>query len=179
MAVRKILRIGNPLLRETSEDVLESEVGTKEFKKLIRDMFETMRFAEGVGLAAPQIGIMKKIVVVGSEEDNGRYKGSPAVPEQVLINPVITPLAPPADGFWEGCLSVPGMRGYVERPAKIKMVWKDESFNTREEVIEGYRAIVMQHECDHLFGVLYVDRLKSTKLFGYNEDIETEGKLLD
>lgn len=179
MAVRKILRIGNPLLRELAEDVSESEIGTKEFKKLLRDMFETMRFAEGVGLAAPQIGILKKIVVVGSEEDNNRYKGSPAVPEQVILNPEITPLSPPGEGFWEGCLSVPGMRGYVERPEKIKMKWRDENFDPHEEVIEGYRAIVMQHECDHLFGVLYVDRLKSTKLFGFNEDVESEGKLLD
>ncbi len=179
MAVRKILRIGNPVLRQLASDVTESEIGTKEFKKLIRDMFETMRFAEGVGLAAPQIGVLKKIVVVGSEEDNNRYKGSPAVPEQVILNPQITPLAEPGEGFWEGCLSVPGMRGYVERPAKIKMKWQDEEFKSHEEIIEGYRAIVMQHECDHLFGVLYVDRLKSTKLFGYNEDIDSEGKLLD
>jgi len=179
MAVRKILRIGNPLLRELALDVSESEIGTKDFKKLIRDMFETMRFAEGVGLAAPQIGILKKIVVVGSEEDNNRYKGSPAVPEQVIINPEITPLSPAGEGFWEGCLSVPGMRGYVERPEKIRMKWRDENFEPHEETIEGYRAIVMQHECDHLFGVLYVDRLKSTKLFGFNEDVDTEGKLLD
>jgi len=132
-----------------------------------------------VGLAAPQIGILKKIVVVGQEDDNDRYKGTPAVPEQVIINPIITPLLPPGDGFWEGCLSVPGMRGFVERPSKINMKWFDENFQPHEEVIEGYRAIVMQHECDHLFGVLYVDRLKSTKLFGFNEDVETEGKLLD
>ncbi|WP_411822799.1 peptide deformylase [Leptospira sp. 'Mane'] len=179
MAVRKILRIGNPLLRQLAEDVLESEVQTKDFKKLIRDMFETMRFAEGVGLAAPQIGILKKIVVVGQEDDNQRYKGTPEVPNQVIINPEITPLAPAGDGFWEGCLSVPGMRGYVERPSKINLKWRDENFEPREEIIEGYRAIVMQHEIDHLFGVLYVDRLKSTKLFGYNEDIDTDGKILD
>ncbi|BDA79022.1 hypothetical protein LPTSP3_g19520 [Leptospira kobayashii] len=179
MAVRKILRIGNPLLRKLAEDVLESEVQTKDFKKLIRDMFETMRFAEGVGLAAPQIGILKKIVVVGQEDDNQRYKGTPEVPNQVIINPEITPLAPAGDGFWEGCLSVPGMRGYVERPSKINLKWRDENFEPHEETIEGYRAIVMQHEIDHLFGVLYVDRLKSTKLFGYNEDIDTEGKILD
>ncbi|MCG6145444.1 MULTISPECIES: peptide deformylase [Leptospira] len=179
MAVRKILKIGNPLLRQTSEDVTETEIQTKEFKKLIRDMFETMRHADGVGLAAPQIGVLKKLVVVGQDDDNGRYPGTPEVPNQIILNPEITPLSPPGEGFWEGCLSVPGMRGFVERPSKIKMKWRDENFQEHEEIIEGYRAIVLQHECDHLFGVLYVDRLKSTKLFGYNEDIDTAGKLLD
>jgi peptide deformylase len=179
MAIRKILRIGNPLLRKISEDITEDEVSTKDFKKLIRDMFDTMKHADGVGLAAPQIGILKKLVVVGTEEDPGRYKGAPEVPSQIIINPVIQPITENKDGFWEGCLSVPGMRGYVERPNQIKMTWRDEKFNLHEETISGFRAIVMQHECDHLFGTLYVDRLKSPKLFGYNEEIDTQGKDLD
>ncbi|MCZ8342022.1 MAG: peptide deformylase [Leptospira sp.] len=179
MAVRNILRIGNPILRQTSTDITEDEIHTKEFKKLIRDMFDTMRHADGVGLAAPQIGILKKLVVVGQEENNPRYKGTPEVPNQIIINPEITPLSPPGEGFWEGCLSVPGMRGYVERPDKIKMKWRDENFTEYEETIQGYRAIVLQHECDHLFGVLYVDRLKNTKLFGFNEDLDSSDRLLD
>jgi peptide deformylase len=179
MAIRKILRIGNPLLRKISEDVSEDEVQTKDFKKLIRDMFDTMKHADGVGLAAPQIGVLKKLVVVGSEEDPKRYPGAPEVPRQIIINPSIEPLAEPGEGFWEGCLSVPGMRGYVERPARIRMRWRDEKFQEYDEIISGYRAIVLQHECDHLFGVLYVDRLKSPKLFGFNEEIDTQGKDLD
>lgn len=176
MSVRKILKIGDPLLRKTSEVVSPDELGTKEFKKLIRDMFDTMRHADGVGLAAPQIGIMKKIVVVGSEPDDD---GSVTVPEKILINPEITPLTESVDGNWEGCLSVPGMRGYVERPNKIRMKWMDEKGNSHDETIQGYQAVVYQHECDHLNGVLYVDRLKSTKMFGFNDSMELSGPILD
>lgn len=179
MAIRKILRVGNPLLRKPSEDVTEDEVITKDFKKLIRDMFETMKHAEGVGLAAPQIGILKKILVVGMESENRRYKEAPEVPSQIVLNPVIEPLTEEVSGFWEGCLSVPGLRGYVERPTKIKMTWRDEKFEEHSEVIHGFRAVVLQHECDHLDGTLYIDRLKSSKLFGFNEEIDTLGKELD
>ncbi|PJZ26091.1 peptide deformylase [Leptospira hartskeerlii] len=176
MSVRKILKIGDPLLRKTSETVHPDELGTKEFKKLIRDMFDTMRHADGVGLAAPQIGIMKKIVVVGSDPEDD----SPSrVPERILINPEIKPITDSVDGNWEGCLSVPGMRGYVERPNKIEMKWMDEKGNSHEETIEGYSAVVYQHECDHLNGVLYVDRLKSTKMFGFNDSMELTGPILD
>lgn len=167
------------MLRKISEDITEDEVTTKDFKKLIRDMFDTMKHADGVGLAAPQIGVLKKLVVVGTEEEPTRYKGAPEVPSQIIINPVIEHLTEDKDGFWEGCLSVPGMRGYVERPNKIKMTWRDEKFNLHEEIISGFRAVVLQHECDHLFGTLYVDRLKSPKLFGFNEEIDTQGKDLD
>jgi len=177
MAVRKILKLGNPVLRLASEDVSEDEILTRDFKKLLRDMFETMEHAEGVGLAAPQIGILKKLVVVGNDPKHPDH--SPEVPKQVIVNPKITPLTSDLEGHWEGCLSVPGMKGYVERPVKIRMEYRDESFKLHDEVIEGYRAIVMQHECDHLFGVLYVDRLKSTQLFGFTEDVNTGGKELD
>jgi peptide deformylase len=179
MAIRKILKMGNPLLRNLSEDVTEDEVQTKEFKKLLRDMFETMKHADGVGLAAPQIGVLKKILVIGSEEDPTRYKGAPLVPSQIIINPIIEPLTQEVDGYWEGCLSVPGMRGFVERANKIRLTWKDEKFNTLSEEISGFRAIVLQHECDHLNGILYVDRLKSSKLFGFNEEVDSAGKDLD
>lgn len=179
MAIRKILRIGNPSLRQLSEDVLEDEVRTKDFKKIIRDMFDTMKHADGVGLAAPQIGILKKILVIGTEEENDRYKGSPIIPNQLIINPIIEPLTEETEGFWEGCLSIPGMRCYVERPKGIRMTWRDEKFNEYQEEIYGFRAIVLQHEVDHLYGTLYVDRLKSPRLFGYNEEIDTMGKDLD
>ncbi|MBM9575551.1 peptide deformylase [Leptospira sp. 201903070] len=178
MSVRKILRMGDPLLRQVSEPVTEDEIQTKEFKKLLKDMFDTMRHAEGVGLAAPQIGILKQIVVVGSE-DNERYPGTPDVPDRVILNPIITPLTAESSGFWEGCLSVPGMRGYVERPNQIRMQWMDEKGNKFDETIDGYKAVVYQHECDHLRGILYVDRLKDTKLFGFNDTLDSGGKILD
>lgn len=181
MAARQVLKLGNPILRNISQPVTEDEVNTKEFKKLIKDMFDTMKFQNGVGLAAPQIGVLKRLVVVGSEEDSERYPDSPAVKPGVIINPVITPLANPIDGkgFWEGCLSVPGMRGYIERPPKIKIEWHDEKWNFHSEVFEGFPAIVYQHECDHLDGILYVDRLKDTRLFGFTDAVETEGREID
>lgn len=172
MAVRSILRIGNPLLREKSEPVPVSEIRSSEMKKLIRDMFDTMEDADGLGLAAPQIGVLKQVVVVGFENSDRYPDLKDGIMKQVLINPEIEPLEEPGKGFWEGCLSVPEMRGYVERPRKIRMKWYDEKEEFHDEVIEGFDAVVYQHECDHLQGVLYVDRLKSPALFGFNEELD-------
>lgn len=181
MAILKVLRMGNPELRKRSLEVTEDEIRTKEFKKLIRDMFDTMRHQVGIGLAAPQIGILKRVVVIGTEEENPRYPDAPRLTDHILINPVLTPLSEPIEGqgFWEGCLSVPGMRGYVERPTKIKIEYLDEKWNPISKVVEGFPAIVYQHECDHLDGVLYVDRLKSSKMFGFIEETDTGGRDLD
>ncbi|MCC6274752.1 MAG: peptide deformylase [Leptospiraceae bacterium] len=177
MSVRKILKLGDPNLRKPSLDVTEEEIREKEFKKLIRDMFDTMKHAEGVGLAAPQIGVLKKLIVMGSEK-NERYPDAPVVPERVIINPKITLLDSPLKGYWEGCLSVPGMRGLVERPSKISIEWMDERLEKYKEVIEGFQAVVFQHEVDHLSGILYVDRLKDPKLFGFTDALgETEDNL--
>jgi len=171
MAVRKVLRAGDPALREISQPVPASEIGSKEIKKLIRDMFETMKAYDGVGLAAPQVGILKRLVIVGFES-SARYPDQEPVEFQILINPEIEQLDGPTEGMWEGCLSVPGMRGYVERPRRIRMKWYDENEEFHEEVIEGFRAVVCQHECDHLDGVLYVDRLKDPRMFGFNEELD-------
>ena len=152
MAVRKILRAGEPLLRKKSADIPTNEIGSKEIKKLIRDMFDTL-------------------VVVGFDRSD-RYPDAPGMERKILINPEIEKLEEASEGSWEGCLSVPGMRGYVERPRKIRMKWYDENEDFHDEVIEGYDAVVFQHECDHLEGVLYVDRLKDPRLFGFNEELE-------
>ena len=170
MAVRKILKLGDPLLRKTSEPVSEDEFRTKEFKKLVRDMFDTMKHNDGVGLAAPQIGELKQLLVVGHQESS-RYPDTPAVTEQIIINPVITAIGQETAGMWEGCLSVPGMRGYVERPVKIKMEWLNEKFEPQSGIFDDFQAVVFQHEVDHLRGVLYVDRLKSSKMFGFNDSL--------
>ncbi|MEM7179473.1 MAG: peptide deformylase [Spirochaetota bacterium] len=177
MSVRKVLKIGNPLLRKISEDVREDEINTKDFKKLLRDMFDTMKHENGVGLAAPQIGVLKKVVVVGQESE--RYDENTGMEPHIIINPVITELAPPGKGFWEGCLSVPGMRGLVQRPNKIKMEWYDEKWNFYSQELDGFRAIVYQHECDHLFGVLYVDKLQDPKLFGFVDSLPDTEEVLD
>ncbi len=180
MAVRKILKIGDPLLRKKSKPIPEQEIRSKEIKKLIRDMFETMEEADGLGLAAPQVGILKQIVVV-SFSRNDRYPElknpelEKGMSRQVLINPQVEPIDPQKGGvigFWEGCLSVPGMRGYVERPAKIKLSWYDQEGILSEKTIEGTDAVIYQHECDHLEGKLYVDRLKDTRLFGFSEELD-------
>ena len=139
MAARKVLRLGDPVLRKMSQAITEDETKTKEFKKLIKDMFDTMKFENGVGLAAPQIGVLKRLVVVGVENSE-RYPGTPDIEERILINPVITALAPPGAGFWEGCLSVPGMRGLVERPNKIKIEWYDEKWNHHSEIVEDRKS---------------------------------------
>ncbi|MCB1173207.1 MAG: peptide deformylase [Leptospiraceae bacterium] len=174
MAIRKILRIGDPRLREIAAAVPETEIGSKEIRDLVKDMKQTMIAANGVGLAAPQIGVLKRVVVVGIESDNPRYKESKGqeLEFQALVNPVITPLKSDTGGMWEGCLSVPEMRGYVERPKKIRMEWYDLQGDKHSEVIEGFQAIVYQHECDHLDGVLYVDRLKDPRLFGFNDELD-------
>ncbi len=172
MAVRKILRAGDPLLRKKSEPIPATEIRSKEIKKLIRDMFDTMDDADGLGLAAPQVGVLKQLVVVGFDRSD-RYPDAPGMQRSIIINPEIEALEEASEGSWEGCLSVPGMRGYVERPRRIRMKWYDEDEEFHDEVIEGYDAVVYQHECDHLNGVLYVDRLKDPRLFGFNEELES------
>jgi len=173
MAVRKILRVGDPQLRKKSEPIPVTEIRSKEIKKLIRDMFDTMEDAVGLGLAAPQIGELKRVVVVGYGDDNERYPDvNDPESRRILINPEIEILTEKKEGFWEGCLSVPEMRGYVERARKIRMKWYDENEDFHDEVIEGFAAVVYQHECDHLDGVLYVDRLKDPRMFGFNAELD-------
>ena len=172
MAVRRILKLGEPLLRQRSKEVPLTEFQSKDLKRLIRDMFDTMKSAGGIGLAAPQIGILKRVVIVGFEK-NERYPDQDGIEQKIIINPEITVLAEPQQGYFEGCLSIPGMRGYVERPSKIKLVYFDLNEERHETVVEGFEAVVYQHECDHLDGILYTDRLKDTKLFGYDEELAT------
>ncbi|MDH5654302.1 MAG: peptide deformylase [Spirochaetia bacterium] len=173
MAIRKILRAGHPLLREVSQQVPPEEIRSQEIKKLIRDMFDTMDAANGVGLAAPQIGVLKRIVVAGFDRSD-RY---PELKERkmefrVMINPEIKILNGDYEGFWEGCLSVPDMRGYVERIRNIQIQWFDEKEEHHKEIVTGFDAVVYQHECDHLDGILYIDRLKDPKMFGYNDELD-------
>lgn len=173
MAIRNIIKLGDVRLRKKSEEVAITELQSKEIKDLIRDMFDSMNSAGGVGLAAPQIGVLKRVAIIGSKEltENSRYPDQPKVKYRVLINPVIEPLTDQTQGFYEGCLSIPGMRGYVERPSKIRLSYYDTNEDPHQEILEGFEAIVVQHECDHLDGILYVDRLKDWRLFGYNEEM--------
>jgi len=171
MPVRKILRYGDPLLLEASLEV--SQFATDELQALINDMQQTMLAYDGAGLAAPQIGILKRIVIFGSKNvnENPRYPNADHVPYTILINPKIEVLSNTVQGFWEGCLSVPGMRGYVERPDHIRYSGYDFLGEKVEREVNGFHAIVVQHECDHLDGILYPMKIKDMSLFGYQDEI--------
>ena len=171
MAIREILRMGNPILLKVSEKVKKFD--TPEIHELIKDMIETMKDAQGAGLAAPQVGESIQLVIFGVDK-NERYPDAEEVPFTVLINPVITPLTQEKEGDWEGCLSVPGMRGVVPRYKTINYKGFDQYGNEINRNAEGFHARVVQHECDHLFGILYPSRIENMKLFGFHDEIFAE-----
>lgn len=164
MTVREILKMGDPRLLRVAQPV--HEFGTPEMKALIADMFETMAAANGAGLAAPQIGVDLQLVIFGYTH-NVRYPDAPPMPATVLINPVITPLDEEVVQGWEGCLSVPGLRGLVPRQARIRYSGFDPEGQPIEREADGFHARVVQHECDHLIGRLYPTRMTDLTQFGY------------
>jgi len=176
MAIQPILKMGDPRLLQTSEAV--KDFSRPELESLIKDLFDTMAANQGAGLAAPQIGVMHRVVVFGVE-DNERYPDAEAVPPTVLINPEIEVLGNTTQSYWEGCLSIPGMRGLVERPDHIRYRGFDEKGNQIEKEARGFHAIVVQHECDHLDGVLYPMRIKDMSLFGFCEELELAQSQID
>lgn len=161
-----ILKMGDPRLIKVS-DVIQ-EFDTPALHQLIADMFETMQHANGAGLAAPQIGINLQLVIFGFKK-NLRYPDAPNVPETVLINPVLTPLSDETDDAWEGCLSVPGMRGLVPRWSRLRYEGFDQFGQKISRDVDGFHARVVQHETDHLNGVLYPMRIKDLTQFGFTE----------
>jgi peptide deformylase len=164
MTVREILKMGDPRLLRVAEPV--REFGTPEMETLIADMFDTMHAANGAGLAAPQIGVNLQLVIYGFK-DNQRYPDAPPVPETVLINPVLTPLSDEMDEQFEGCLSVPGLRGVVSRHTRLHYEGVDQSGKPIVRDAEGFHARVVQHEVDHLLGILYPMRITDFSQFGY------------
>jgi peptide deformylase len=164
MTTRQILKMGDPRLLRIAKSV--EQFDTPELHALVADMFETMRAAQGAGLAAPQIGVDLALVIFGFGS-NARYPDAPPVPETVLCNPVITPLTDAMETSWEGCLSVPGLRGMVPRFAKIRYTGFDPYGKPIEREAEGFHARVVQHECDHLIGVLYPMRITDFSQFGF------------
>ncbi len=173
MAVRSILRMGDPRLLEIAKPV--EDLKAPEIKKLIRDMFDTMVEAGGVGLAAPQIGVGLQVVIFGFEKSE-RYPEAEPVPQTILINPVITPLSADEDLGWEGCLSVPGMRGEVPRFKRIRYKGINEQGKAIDRTAEGFHARVVQHECDHLIGKLYPMRMRDMSRFGFTDELFPELK---
>jgi peptide deformylase len=164
MAMREILKMGDPRLLRVAAPVTEFD--TPDLLALVEDMFDTMRAANGAGLAAPQIGEDLQLVIFGFER-NERYPDAPPVPQTVLINPVIEPLGDERVEGWEGCLSVPGLRGVVPRFARIRYRGLDVQGRAIEREAEGFHARVVQHECDHLIGRLYPTRMTDLSRFGY------------
>ena len=166
MGVRDILKMGDPRLLRQAEPV--SDFNTPELHALIADMFDTMHAANGAGLAAPQIGVNLQLVIFGFSS-NERYPDAPAVPETVLLNPVLTPLADEMEEGWEGCLSVPGLRGVVPRYARLRYQGFDPYGKPIDREVDGFHARVVQHECDHLNGILYPMRIRDFSRFGFTE----------
>ena len=167
MTVREILKMGDARLLRIAEPVPAFD--TPELHTLIADMRETMAAVNGAGLAAPQIGVNLQVVIFGSPHANPRYPGRPLVPPTVLINPVITPLGDALEEDWEGCLSVPGLRGVVPRHARIRYTGFDEQGQPIDRTVDGFHARVVQHECDHLIGKLYPMRVRDFTRFGFTE----------
>ena len=167
MTIHTILKMGDPRLLRMAKEVTEFD--TDALHLLVRDLWETMRAANGAGLAAPQIGVDLQVVVFGSESVNPRYPDRPLVPRTVLVNPVITPLGVEQEDDWEGCLSVPGLRGKVPRWTRIRYTGFDPYGDPIDREAEGFHARVVQHECDHLWGKLYPMRVKDFTQFGYTD----------
>jgi len=167
MSRRDILKMGDARLLQIAEPIAAFD--TPELHSLIADMRETMAAVNGAGLAAPQIGINLKLVIFGGTEVNPRYPDRPLIPITVLLNPVITPIDDAEEFDWEGCLSVPGLRGEVPRWARIRYTGFDELGQAIDRSVDGFHARVVQHECDHLIGKLYPMRVRDFTKFGYTE----------
>lgn len=167
MSIQPILKMGDNRLLRVAKPIVE--FSTLELKQLLDDMLVTMKAANGAGLAAPQIGVDLQVVIFGSGAINPRYPDAPIINRTVLINPVITPIGTDEEDGWEGCLSVPGLRGIVPRFKYLRYQGFDENGNTIDRTVDGFHARVVQHECDHLNGILYPMRIKDFKKFGFTE----------
>lgn len=168
MAIRPVLRMGHPLLLQQAQAVTAFD--TPELHALIQDMQDTMQAKQGAGIAAPQIGVSLQVVIFGVEA-SPRYPDAPAVPFTVLVNPVIEPMNREMENGWEGCLSVPGMRGVVPRYTHVRYRGFDHFGKPIDREVEGFHARVVQHECDHLDGILYPMRIRDLKFFGFNAEL--------
>lgn len=177
MAIRAVLRMGDPKLWQVSEPV--RQVGTPALQALLDDMRDTMASLNGAGLAAPQIGVPWRVVIFGTGAANPRYPEAEVVPETVLINPILEPLNEELEQGWEGCLSVPGMRGLVPRYRELRYRGVDEHGRAIDRRVSGFHARVVQHEVDHLDGILYPMRIRDLRQFGFNEELFPGQQLVD
>ena len=170
--IREVLKMGDPRLLQQAQPVQQYD--TPELHALLSDMRETMEHLNGAGLAAPQIGVGLQVVIFGVDS-NPRYPDAERVPHTVLINPVLTPLSDEIVEDWEGCLSVPGLRGVVPRHALLRYSGCDEKGSVIDRTVGGFHARVVQHECDHLLGILYPMRVRDFSRFGFTEVLFPDG----
>jgi peptide deformylase len=166
MAVRPVLKMGDPLLYRKAEPV--KEFNTPALRELIADMFDTMAALNGAGLAAPQIGVSQRVVIF-EVQSNPRYPQAEPVPRTILINPVLEPIGTDMEDGWEGCLSVPGLRGLVSRHSRLRYTGVDPEGRPIDRTVDGFHARVVQHECDHIDGILYPMRLKDIRYLGFED----------
>lgn len=166
MTVRRVLKMGDPLLYRKADPV--QQFNTPELERLVADMFDTMAALNGAGLAAPQIGVSLRVVIFGVEA-NPRYPEAEPVPTTVLVNPVLEPIGDDMEDGWEGCLSVPGLRGLVPRHLRLRYTGFDQHGRPLDRTVSGFHARVVQHEVDHLDGILYPMRLRDIRLLGFEE----------
>ena len=176
MAIRPVLRMGEPSLLAIAEPVADFD--TPELHALIQDMQDTMEYMDGAGIAAPQIGVGLRVVIFGVGQ-NPRYPDADQVPYTILINPVLTPVSDLLEDGWEGCLSVPGMRGIVPRQTRLHYKGFDQFGNPIDRLVSGFHARVVQHECDHLDGILYPMRIQDLKNFGYTDVLFPDSDIAD
>ena len=169
MAIREVIKMGHPTLRLKAKELTEAEVKSKWFSALLEDMRDTMNSLGGIGIAAPQINESFQVAIIHLPEDSQRYPELESTSEYIIVNPKITILNDEVQTFWEGCLSVPGLRGQVTRPSKIRIDYYDTDFKEQSIELEEFLATVFQHELDHLFGVLYVDKVVNNSLM-YEEE---------
>ena len=172
MAVRKIIRMGHPSLRIPAQPVTAEAIGSAELSRLIEDMVDTLHDYGGIGLAAPQIDEPLRLAIIEIPGGPSRYGEIEPLPLTTFINPTVTIVNPAEAGYWEGCLSVPGLRGYVERPQHVRIDYTTVTDEAAQLELTGFRATVFQHEFDHLDGCLYIDRISDSKLLMFEEEYE-------
>jgi peptide deformylase len=172
MAVREIIRMGHPTLRTRARPLTTEEIGSPGIARLVEDMIETLHHAGGIGLAAPQVNEPVRLAIIEITDSTSRYGDVPAMPLTVFVNPEIEVLDDVRAGFWEGCLSVPGLRGFVQRPQHVRVRARSLANEPLELDLQGFLATVFQHEFDHLDGRLYIDRMEDPTLLMYEEEFE-------
>ena len=172
MAVRKIIRMGHPTLRQVARELTAQELASSEMQRLVADMVDTLHDYGGIGLAAPQINEPVRLAVIEIDGGPSRYGDIPQMPLTVFVNPDVEVLNPEPEGYWEGCLSVPGLRGFVRRPQHIRVRATDMNGEPIDLELEGFLATVFQHEFDHLDGKLYIDRIDDPRLLAFDEEFQ-------